>query len=143
MALVKLFVNIPTEELVSSMRNVMDTSNGTTDPDGSTAEDRDSTLVETEPAGTGPDPEPEPAGAGPDPEPEPGQEQVVKLLSRAYMFSEEVFYWSCLCRYLHKKGGGGEKGRELLDRLLPTLSEFADYVHRFAETGASLPIRLL
>ena len=125
MALVKLFNNIPTEELVSSMCNVMDTSNGTTDPNGSTSS---STLVEP--------------GSGTGLNSEPGQEQVVKLLSRAYMFSEDVFYWSCLRRYLHKKGEG-EKGRELLDRLLPTLSEFADYVHRFAETGVSLPIRQL
>lgn len=44
------------------------------------------------------------------------------------MKCEEVFYWCCLCRYLHGKGPEGEEG---LETLLPTLSEFCDYIRRY------------
>ena len=43
------------------------------------------------------------------------------------MRCEEVFFWSCLCRYLHRKGREGEEG---LEKLLPTLSEFCSYIRR-------------
>lgn len=53
-----------------------------------------------------------------------------KVLSDEYMGCEEVFYWSCLCRYLHTKGKEGEEG---LEKLLPTLSEFCDYIQRYKQ----------
>ena len=123
LALLKLFANFPVEELVSSMRSVLDTSNGS--PAQGAPSGPDGSLVLEEGPGAGPQEEPQ----------EPGS--AAKLLSRDYMYSEEVFYWSCLCRYLHSKR---EEGREGLEQLLPTLSEFADYIHRLV-TNVRLTVK--
>ncbi len=96
---------------MASMRNVMDISNGIQPTNrGDTSESLDSSLNQ---AG-------EELGEGP--------RTSSNLLSRGFMLSEEVFYWSCLCRYLYRKGAAAQ---DELDKLLPTLSEFADYVHRY------------
>ena len=52
---------------------------------------------------------------------------VLKLIPRNFMNSEEVFYWSCVSQYLYKKGLQGLEG---LEKIIPTLSEFCDYIMR-------------
>ena len=61
------------------------------------------------------------------PTPSKGLHPSIKVLPRCLMKCEEVFYWSSLCRYLHGKGREGEEG---IEKILPTLSEFCNYIKR-------------
>ena len=114
LALVKLFDNFSMDELITSMSELIAAS--TTKPEHCGKVELDSTPPKWTPTtpiaslGTSQDHTP-----------------VSKLLSRGLMNSEEVFYWSCLCRYLHGRGVEGQEGLEII---LPNLSEFCDYIQR-------------
>ena len=56
---------------------------------------------------------------------------TVKLIPLELLRCEEAFYWRCLSHYLHSKG---VKGDELLESIVPTISNFCDYIERYACT---------
>ena len=53
-----------------------------------------------------------------------------KVICMTELCCEEAFYWCQLCRYIHNKGGCGQGVEELLEQILPTTSEFCDYIQR-------------
>ena len=48
-----------------------------------------------------------------------------------FLSSEVSFYWRCLCKYLRSLGPGGEP---LIERLLPSISEYCEYLIRYVHT---------
>ncbi|CAI8041284.1 Condensin complex subunit 3 [Geodia barretti] len=53
-----------------------------------------------------------------------------RVLPYDLLHSAEAFYWSCVCRYLHKMG---DEGDQLMEKVLPTLSDFCVYVQQYVE----------
>lgn len=55
---------------------------------------------------------------------------AVKGFALDSLHCEEAFYWSQLCLYLHAKGA-----EEKIEQLIPTTSEFCDYIQRSEVTN--------
>ena len=54
-----------------------------------------------------------------------------KVICMTELCCEEAFYWCQLCCYIHNKSGCGQGAEELLEQILPTTSEFCDYIQRY------------
>ncbi|XP_064383727.1 condensin complex subunit 3-like isoform X2 [Halichondria panicea] len=111
LALRKLFDNFTTHELITSMAARLAASHERPEDwdDDHTPSDHTPSLSITLPV------------------PPPGEvKPVLKVMRYEELGCEEVFYWSQLCLYL------SEKGAEL-DDILPTASEFCEYLQRYVE----------